>query len=335
MSKMVSASRWVLSTSILCTGIGTDNEAAMSEGCYAQLLKRCLLDAPPIPGYEPYTRPLKDIYAWMSEHCEKARSGDNKGWKNSVRHNLSMNEVSLSENLSYTVANDADETTQAFNNTKVPARPGGPTTLAAWFLNPDYVRNEWPVRSTTVFREKPSKAKNSRPDPNRQASGKKGGIATRSKRRLHGAAAETRARAPTPAVRRQHRTQMQNNSSIEDAFKFNTYVHVPMSLPAIRTYGLPASQTSSPAIFEPPPTTMPFPPWPSPFDAQVSQTETAGVGIHTPYPGYSELVHSESPNNNIFGNQDVFPLGMPYTPDEEIESRLLFAMQGDPEQVLQ
>jgi len=68
------------------------NDAAncsdVNDACYAQLLWRCLREA---PGHQ---RSLKDIYAWMQANTNKAGDCGDKGWMNSVRHNLSMNEVS-------------------------------------------------------------------------------------------------------------------------------------------------------------------------------------------------------------------------------------------------
>ena len=63
-----------------------DDEAV--EVCYAQLLWRCLKEAP------EHTMSLKDLYEWVKEHSLKAKDPKNKGWQNSVRHNLSMNAVS-------------------------------------------------------------------------------------------------------------------------------------------------------------------------------------------------------------------------------------------------
>jgi len=36
---------------------------------------------------------LKDIYQWFIDNTDKAAL-DQKGWQNSIRHNLSMNKVS-------------------------------------------------------------------------------------------------------------------------------------------------------------------------------------------------------------------------------------------------
>lgn len=57
---------------------------------YAQLIYRCLLDAP------DNTMVLRDIYDWFKRHTDKASHSETKGWQNSIRHNLSMNGVSVS-----------------------------------------------------------------------------------------------------------------------------------------------------------------------------------------------------------------------------------------------
>jgi len=58
-----------------------------ADPCYAQLLYRCLKDAP------GHIMALKDLYEWVKEHSQKAKDQKNRGWQNSVRHNLSMNAV--------------------------------------------------------------------------------------------------------------------------------------------------------------------------------------------------------------------------------------------------
>ena len=60
----------------------------MSGVPYAKLIERALLEA---EGNRLY---LKDIYAWIEINTDKAVNSSSNGWKNSVRHNLSMNGVS-------------------------------------------------------------------------------------------------------------------------------------------------------------------------------------------------------------------------------------------------
>lgn len=68
-----------------------DEEPEPEDGadpCYAQLLYSCLKDAP------EHTMSLRELYEWVSQHSQKAKDPKNRGWQNSVRHNLSMNAVS-------------------------------------------------------------------------------------------------------------------------------------------------------------------------------------------------------------------------------------------------
>lgn len=71
---------------------GDDDDDAEPEDstdpCYAQLLHRCLKEAP------GHTMALKELYDWVALHSQKAKDQKNRGWQNSVRHNLSMNAVS-------------------------------------------------------------------------------------------------------------------------------------------------------------------------------------------------------------------------------------------------
>ena len=57
---------------------------------YAQLIYRALMSTAP-----RYGMVLKDIYAWFARETDKAKNADSKGWQNSIRHNLSMNHVSV------------------------------------------------------------------------------------------------------------------------------------------------------------------------------------------------------------------------------------------------
>lgn len=56
---------------------------------YNELLYYCLNNA---PGRE---LSLKDIYAWFVENSPYGKDPTKNGWRNSIRHNLSMNEVRL------------------------------------------------------------------------------------------------------------------------------------------------------------------------------------------------------------------------------------------------
>jgi hypothetical protein len=55
---------------------------------YAKLIYRALMSA---PGHRMV---LKEIYDWFATHTDKNKNPSQKGWQNSIRHNLSMNGVS-------------------------------------------------------------------------------------------------------------------------------------------------------------------------------------------------------------------------------------------------
>lgn len=71
-----------------------DDNPIDKEQPYAQLIYRALLDAP------ENTMVLRDIYDWFRRYTDKASQSETKGWQNSIRHNLSMNGVSLSSSVS-------------------------------------------------------------------------------------------------------------------------------------------------------------------------------------------------------------------------------------------
>ncbi|KAI9830289.1 MAG: hypothetical protein M1826_004900 [Phylliscum demangeonii] len=52
---------------------------------YAKLIYRALLEAP------DHRLPLKRIYEWFIQNTDKSKNPSQKGWQNSIRHNLSMN----------------------------------------------------------------------------------------------------------------------------------------------------------------------------------------------------------------------------------------------------
>ena len=59
-------------------------------GCdkpYARLIWDALMQA---PGHRMM---LREIYKWFQLHTNKARESGSNGWQNSIRHNLSMNQV--------------------------------------------------------------------------------------------------------------------------------------------------------------------------------------------------------------------------------------------------
>lgn len=61
-----------------------------SDQPYAQLLYQCLSEA---GGHQ---MALRDIYDWFRRNTDKCANEELRGWQNSIRHNLSMNQVGLS-----------------------------------------------------------------------------------------------------------------------------------------------------------------------------------------------------------------------------------------------
>lgn len=72
------------------TSASSSAAAAKPRESYAQLIYQAFLTS------ERHAMTLKEIYQWFLENTSRAQSGT-KGWQNSIRHNLSMNQVSLCE----------------------------------------------------------------------------------------------------------------------------------------------------------------------------------------------------------------------------------------------
>ncbi|KAF2732944.1 winged helix DNA-binding domain-containing protein, partial [Polyplosphaeria fusca] len=119
---------------------------------YAQLIYRALMEAP------SHTMILRDIYSWFKENTDKANDKETKGWQNSIRHNLSMN--------------------GAFEKVDQPGEE--PRKGFMWKLTNEAIQEG--VKSTTRYRSKQPNKRGHRmgqPQPQRQASGAKGGQAAK------------------------------------------------------------------------------------------------------------------------------------------------------------
>ncbi|KAI4715560.1 hypothetical protein E4T48_08241 [Aureobasidium sp. EXF-10727] len=133
----------------------TDDSLENSDPCYAELLRQALMEK----KEDDHTMLLKDLYEWVRTHSSKAQDPSNKGWQNSVRHNLSMN--------------------AAFERVPPPNQEAGTKKTSYWRLTKHAV--EHGISSTTRYR-KDSKRKTQRnpnPAPIRVQAGAKGGQATR------------------------------------------------------------------------------------------------------------------------------------------------------------
>ncbi|KAK4987832.1 hypothetical protein LTR66_007497 [Elasticomyces elasticus] len=145
---------------------------------YAKLIYQCLMDT---PGHQ---LSLREIYAWIQQRVPRAQDPSSIGWKNSIRHNLSMN--------------------QAFTQGE---KNSGDKRVSLWRLTEDAVKNG--VQSTTRYRRDPKRRaqRSGTPAPQRQRSGAKGGEATR--RAASRLKAQSRARrsigSPHTQPHRRHR----------------------------------------------------------------------------------------------------------------------------------
>ena len=144
----------------------------IADPCYAQLLYRCLRDAP------DHTMALKDVYKWVRQYSQKARDSAGTGWQNSVRHNLSMNAVSPENLTPVSVVIKANSYMQAFERVAASAIHG-PKKGSLWRLTRQALQDG--VISTTRYRKDPKRKPERRSSPalKRQISGAKGGQATR------------------------------------------------------------------------------------------------------------------------------------------------------------
>ncbi|KAI1685128.1 Forkhead domain containing protein [Pyrenophora tritici-repentis] len=127
---------------------------------YAQLIYQALMNAP------DHTMILRDIYDWFKNNTDKANDSGTKGWQNSIRHNLSMN--------------------GAFEKVDHPSEASRKGFM--WRLTDQAILEG--VKSTTRYRSKqPNKRgpRNHQPQPQRQASGAKGGKASRRSARMRSA----------------------------------------------------------------------------------------------------------------------------------------------------
>ncbi|KFY87047.1 hypothetical protein V500_07207 [Pseudogymnoascus sp. VKM F-4518 (FW-2643)] len=128
---------------------------------YAKLIHRALMAAP------SHSMALQEIYQWFIDNTEKG-SSSGSGWRNSIRHNLSMNAAFCKTDP--TIASPSD----------APAKKTSEWVLADWAITDG-------VTPTTRYRKTTSK-KSARPDSHaamnasRQNAGKKGGsMASRTK----------------------------------------------------------------------------------------------------------------------------------------------------------
>ena len=64
---------------------------------YAQQIYNVLMDT------EHHKMTLEDIYEWFSRHTDRTEGSKTKGWQKSIRHNLSMNHVSVGDHFIHSI----------------------------------------------------------------------------------------------------------------------------------------------------------------------------------------------------------------------------------------
>ncbi|RYP08724.1 hypothetical protein DL764_001744 [Monosporascus ibericus] len=136
-------------------------DAAKADEPYAQLIYRAFMST------ERHAMTLQDIYQWFRDNTDKTK-GENKGWQNSIRHNLSMNAAFVKRDRKSTTGDAMNDVPETKKNT-------------------EWVLEDWAVtkgvQSTTRYR----KGNNSRRGGSghqrvhgnlsaRASSGRKGGI---------------------------------------------------------------------------------------------------------------------------------------------------------------
>ncbi|USP76286.1 hypothetical protein yc1106_03560 [Curvularia clavata] len=244
---------------------------------YAQLIYQALLNAP------GHTMILRDIYEWFKNNTDKASASETKGWQNSIRHNLSMNGAFEK------VDQPGDDARRGF----------------MWRLTEQAVREG--VKSTTRYRSKQPNKRSHRtqqPQPQRQASGAKGGQAARRSAKLKRSARLQEAYLnPQPMSR-----------SVPASFDPSYHRHgLPTSIP-------PSPYNSSEADFCYSSQNGDFPHSPTPDDCSTMDlfSPTASYmsspmshGMPIADTGY--LLH-QSPNDSLFTNSPSPSADEPRTP---------------------
>ncbi|KAH7092515.1 hypothetical protein FB567DRAFT_403295, partial [Paraphoma chrysanthemicola] len=179
---------------------GGELGALDKEQPYAQLIYKALLEA------DNHTMILRDIYDWFKKHTDKASASETKGWQNSIRHNLSMN--------------------GAFEKVDHPYEDSRKGYM--WRLSKDALRDG--VKSTTRYRSKqPNKRahRNQQPQPQRQASGAKGGQAARRSANLR----------RSKRMNEHYRSEPYIARSVPAAFDPAYYTETSMQYPSSPLYG--------------------------------------------------------------------------------------------------
>ncbi|KAK4109364.1 hypothetical protein N656DRAFT_352086 [Canariomyces notabilis] len=131
-------------SSLSSRGASTDltNSSNKNEEPYAQLIYRALMSNP------RYAMTLQEIYQWFRENTDKDKNDSSKGWMNSIRHNLSMNQAFTKRDrkLSGSRGGEADKVGLSAAGTQADSKKA-----TEWYLEPWAI--EEGVQSTTRYRK--------------------------------------------------------------------------------------------------------------------------------------------------------------------------------------
>ncbi|GAB1309892.1 Forkhead box protein J3 [Madurella fahalii] len=130
-------------------GGSASNDAAANnknEEPYAQLIYRALMSNP------RYAMTLQEIYQWFRENTDKYKNDSNKGWMNSIRHNLSMNQA-FTKRDRRSISSKGGDTEKGSAGTTLSSlsSQGDSKKSTEWFLEPWAI--EEGVQSTTRYRK--------------------------------------------------------------------------------------------------------------------------------------------------------------------------------------
>ncbi|KAH7155658.1 hypothetical protein B0J13DRAFT_231619 [Dactylonectria estremocensis] len=184
---------------------------------YAQLIYRAFKSRP------NYSMTLQEIYSWFRENTDKAKS-QNKGWQNSIRHNLSMNAAFTKRELKKPMQGAII----AGNHAPSPAGHD-PKRSTEWVLADWAIKNG--VQSTTRYRKG---------NPTRtRGHGNKTGHAFQNGLQLGGTQISTKAISGRKGGKAASRAKMRSRQNGH---------HTPISSAATTQMGLPIGPPMRPAM---------------------------------------------------------------------------------------
>ncbi|KAK9420796.1 hypothetical protein SUNI508_00887 [Seiridium unicorne] len=184
---------------------GSDgDDANRADQPYAQLICNAFMSR------ERHAMTLQELYQWFRENTDKTKT-DNKGWQNSIRHNLSMNAAFVRRDKKPAPGDTVTDS----DDTKKPSE----WVLEDWAVK-DGVQSTTRYRKTTPSRRGGSashRSQHNHPMTARASSGRKGGIK----------ASKTRSAAQRATLQRQHQYggMMASQVPFNDLPKDHTFYH--------------------------------------------------------------------------------------------------------------